>query len=281
VVFWGGLGAGLAVFGLLVGQGFYEELDRTARWWMPPVFARLVVTPLSNPAVAGLLIALTGIALETAVGPVRRRWSAGSIGWSLRLLRAPAVGISAVVGITMLASAVVSFPTLPHIDVHNRPPLADYVNAVVLATMTNWRLADHDFLTSVTFRGAFGWVDTLMPAWFLSTAAFISAVPLLCLPFVRSLWSDRRRMLLFGLAAAAIPFVAAAYGAASYLLGGRNVHGRYLIGLYVAIQMLGCAIAAAPTRSEERRPAKLTAAALVVVAALHGIALSTILLRYF
>ena len=181
----------------------------------------------------------------------------------------------------VVLSVKVDLPTLAVFDETRPPPLRHYVRDALLAGTTIFRAQRPDYLTSTTFWSGFGWLDTILPDWVTITltisTAFASVISLLGLAIRRNivgiLWA----------AAIAAGFVAslALYAVATATLL-RDLHGRYLIGLYVVMLPLCWSVLMvhAPTtmrRGHLSRWEVFLSAAL----AIHAYSLSFVLGRYF
>jgi hypothetical protein len=101
-----------------------------------------------------------------------------------------------------------------------------------------FRLRHVDFLTSQTFWGGFGWLDTLLPAWLVSLLAASSGLALAGL----LAWVARTRAVKTGLCLGLFLCGIAASCAASAFsvirLTPADLHGRYLLGVYLCLLAL-------------------------------------------
>jgi len=147
--------------------------------------------------------------------------------------------------------------------------------------LTWMRFGRPDVLASVTFWGGFGWLEKLLPEGIVSVLAGASG-----LAFAGLLaWIGRRRsgraLVWVACATAGYALSAAAYAFASRLSFG-DVHGRYLIGLYLFALVVAWSVVA--RWSGERRIGQsglVTCVAAASVLALHAWTLTYLLGRYF
>jgi hypothetical protein len=196
------------------------------------------------------------------------RWIAGAAAAALLLM--------------VLGSLLVPYPRLNAIDLAHPPAIRSYVRHAVLACATSLRFGRPDTLTSWTFWGGFGWLDAVLPASTVELLAGSSGLALVLL----LVWTARARdgRLLVWLACAAVGFVlsAAAYAVSVVALTPADLHGRYLLGLY----LLALTIAWSSLARFERSgwlPASgaVRAAGGAAALALHAYSLVWGLQRYF
>ena len=129
------------------------------------------------------LLAPAAVALEVGVAALRR--SAGAhprlrklAGWAITA----AAGCSAAaVAAVMLTSLWIHYPRLRPLAPSDPADPASYVPEALEAALTSPRLRHHDHLTSVSFWGGFGWIDTLPSAWFIGVLTGLSGAALVIL----------------------------------------------------------------------------------------------------
>ena len=180
------------------------------------------------------------------------------------------------------ASLFVRYPELPLYVAPNRPSAAEYMRQAVLACATFLRFGRPDWLTSVTFFAGFGWLDSVPAVHLVSTIASASGMMLVLL----LVWAARMRSLrtLVWLGFAVVGFLASAAVYALSLHGAMasDLHGRYLLGLYLcalAICWTGAGRTAGAPGS--RLAVAFTTAAVTCAIAIHVYSLRLILSRYF
>jgi hypothetical protein len=227
---------------------------------------------------AALWLAVMFVAAWAAAG--LGRWLGKRIAWP-RWRRA----MAAVYSLLCMALLVAGLPPLQDIEPVGALPLkAEYVADVLLRFVDGLLPGVPDYFTTSSFWGWFGWLDTPLPLPLRLGLQLGTGVGLLLLAF-GSLRGDRaagRSIILAGCACAVLLSVAAI--AAMYHTAAVNLHGRYLIGLYVFVFVLAVE---GWRRMALSRPAPFTSAmaatsALCLGAAVvHAIALGTILQRYF
>ena len=237
---------------------------------------------LPAPALAATLVACAAVGCAVAV----ERWLHGWA-WLRGALSRPATGVARSLAVivtgaivtTMVWSLFTVLPRLPYVDVNNRPSVQDYVGDALLSAATFFRVRHHDFLLSTSFWAAFGWLDTwpeeldtlfvmlsaclaVAAAWRLATAATVAS------------------MVRVGVMAAGFVAALVCYAAATMLLSP-DLHGRFLVGLYL-IALAGTYGVALRVRgsTETARPV-IPSLMYVAWAAAHGYSLYTIATRYF
>jgi hypothetical protein len=152
----------------------------------------------------------------------------------------------------------------------------------ILPALLAWpRFGTPDVLTSVTFWGGFGWLEKLLPGGIVAALSGASGLALAAL----FAWVGRRRS---GRALVWLSGAAAGYGvsAAAYAFTSRliftDVHGRYLLGLYLAALVVAWSVVARWCDEGGRgRTAIVTGCIAVSVLALHAWTLRFLLGRYF
>jgi hypothetical protein len=256
---------GLLLFARLMLGGVDLGFRSVARFWAcltTPLFLMLLVTDrayldtmtrlggqvLSAPLAVTVraisdhpwLLPLAGIAaaaLEIVIGR-GRVWLAP---WRPAARRAIAWGTPAAavtVASVALASLFVSYPTLPPVDAIRRPLPAQYAERAVSAGLTLLRLRNPDRLTSTTFWTGFGWLETIPPSVVASSIAGLTAVLLMAL-LIRSGRAHQVRRSLW-IVSAVLGYVVslAAYALTVLLTTPADLHGRYLLGLYLSMLLI-------------------------------------------
>jgi hypothetical protein len=285
-VFWGTLGVGLAAAPLLVDPQYrvivpqYGTAVEWLRAWLPGITAwrEWKYGDLVWIVVALLIV---GMAIEASMSSARgalarHKWTrhAGTIAGLIALAIAVCL-----IGV-MLASLVVQFPTLQFIDFASPPPFADYMNQVMLSELTFFRLRYHDHLLSSSFWAGFGWLDAIPPDWFIGTLSALTGSALVAL-----LWYMRKNRMTAGLVV--FGFVAAGFAATltlyAYLTKAfADLHGRYLIGLYLSVLLLGWLLPALKPAGEKPRTWRVRCLLMFTLCiAAHAYSLYFILHRYF
>jgi hypothetical protein len=182
---------------------------------------------------------------------------------------------------SLVLSLLVRYPKLAFVDPFKMPPPGEYVKSVMAVAMTMFRLANVDFLTSWSFWGGFGWLETVPPAAFVSALVAASGLAFSTLVYLVAREGDVRALTRILLALAGAAASMAAYALSVVSVTPADLHGRYLIGLYLS--MLVIAWSAVP-RLAVLRPNRVgffrasVAAACVIV---HVVSLAVILRRYF
>jgi hypothetical protein len=190
--------------------------------------------------------------------------------------------LAIVLFVALAASIWIEYPMLHPFDPNNRPPALDYVRRVVLACLTFLRFGRPDNLTSISFFGGFGWLETLAPEWLVSVLAGASGVALvLLLAWIARTGSGRALVWLL-CAVAGFALSAAAYGLTIIKAMPADLHGRYLLGLYLCVLVI--AWSAAARIANDSSPRRLAWIAAIIGASslgVHVFCLTFILKRYF
>jgi hypothetical protein len=198
------------------------------------------------------------------------------------VVRGIAFGAAAGVFVLFAASLLVPYPELPLYLPLQRPPTAEYVRKAVLACATFLRFGRPDWLTSVTFFAGFGWLDMVPPVRLVSLVAGASGLMLVLLLVWVACARSARALTWLGLAGAGIVASIAAYGLSIARAVTSDLHGRYLLGLYVCALVIcwtGSGRAADSPSSGRYLP--LAAAGLAFGIAVNVYSLRLILVRYF
>jgi hypothetical protein len=278
VIYWVGATAFLGAGVWLANQDYLRTVSGVARQTLPWPIAPVLLAVVARP---WLLIAagLAAAGLEYRLSSTLRRMS-GSSGRALILRAATATGL--LVLVMLAGSAVLHYPTLPAIETASPPRPAVYVRSVMAAGATMFRVAHPDLLTSVSFWGGFGWLDTLLPPAFVSALACASGLAFAALMFVLARAGSVRALTRVGLAILGYAASLAAYALSVIVITPADLHGRYLIGLYL------CMLAIAWSSVElfvEGAPAQRADAVRIgcgaAFVAVHVFSLGVILKRYF
>ncbi len=282
-LFWGGQAVGVAAFFLLadpvyVGGVSSDRIVAIAPHGLGAVAVGLVRSPL--PALALLILAAV---LEAGLSPWRTRFALRIAGGWRRAWRAAALVATSLVGLSLLGSLLLRYPSLPLVPIPNPYPTAEYVGRAAAALLTALRLREPDFLTFSSFWGGFGWLDTIPPAPFLvglSIALAAAVVGLLL--HLRRADDPRPPAFLLALGAGAAASVVL-YGIAIHRLP-MNMTGRYMASWHIAL----AAVAGSAAALWDERPSCLaavpfprTAWLLLVAGGMHAYSLGFILRRYF
>jgi hypothetical protein len=190
---------------------------------------------------------------------------------------------TAAVAALMIGSVLLTYPVLARIDPLNRPAAMEYTYDVLRAALTTFRFARPDYMTSVTFWGGFGWLETIPGNGFVSLLAGGTGLALMGLLIHVARTSDARRA--FGLAGALVGFVLslAAYALSVSQLVPVDLVGRYLFGLYLSMVLICWSGLAWISNGEEDRRLQSIVSLCCVLACtgVHAYCLRLILHRYF
>jgi hypothetical protein len=223
---------------------------------------------------AGAEFEVSRIVTAAWLAPRHERW---------RAVTARSARIAAVVMLVVFAGAlVIPYPTLHPVDQLHPPGAAAYVKNALAAGLTIFRFARPDHLTSISFWGGFGWLDALLPEVLVSLLSAASGLALIVL----LLWIARTRSvragvwLTFALAGYALSFAAYALSIIRFIPA--DLHGRYLLGLYLCLLLIcWSGLPRIVDAGWIKHPRRLYAVAGVCCLAVHVFSLSVILRRYF
>lgn len=286
-LFWGGLGLGLAVFFTLADDAYVGGVssDRIAAI-APRGLGALAILVVRSPLPA-LALLVSSAVLEVRLTPLRPRLARRLAAAWRRAWRTGALVVAVLVGLSLLASLVVRYPSLPLVPIPNPYPRAEYAARALAVMVTELRLSEPDFLTFSSFWGGFGWSDTIPPRLFLTGLVLVLATALVGLLLYLRRCDDSRPpafLLAFALGAAASVVL---YALAIHRLP-MNLTGRYMVGWHVAFAAVAGSL---PALADDGPwpfwlPRKLglvarTSWLLLAAGALHAYCLRFILQRYF
>jgi hypothetical protein len=277
-IYWIGLAA-FAAAGLWLADGEYirTAVDLAQRR-LPWALATVMSVVLTQPWLL-VVVGLCAAATEHWLSP-RLRAASGS---ALRSAIPRAASIGALGILVMLAaSAMIQYPTLRLIAPPGPPPAGEYVKSVLAAGSTIFRLTHPDFLTSVSFWGGFGWLETLPPPAFVSILAAASGLAFAGLLYLLARSGAVRPLVRIGFAILGYFGSMAAYALSVVLLTPSDVHGRYLLGLYLCmLGILWTVVAKSVEAGWVTRTGAVRAALAASFIAIHVFSLGVILSRYF
>jgi hypothetical protein len=279
VVFWVGLTLPCAIALSLIPQQL-SNLARTASTGLPAAL-RATWVFVDHP---WALIALGTAASAAELWLHRNESNVEYADHTLttQVTRVVAYAAAVLIGVSMVASAFVKYPSAPVVDPLHAPPTGWYLSRMLLAGMTMFRLSQPDFLTSRSFWSGFGWLDTPMPDWIvIALAASTGAAFSMTLVWIARSGAHRTGVHLFLIVAALVgAFLASAF----FVLRSTpaDLHGRYLLGIYLCLIAVSwhCLPRLIENARSQWRIAVLAVCGLAVIT-IHGTAFATILSRYF
>lgn len=188
--------------------------------------------------------------------------------------------VAAGVILTLAISTVIALPTLPALEVMNYGGVENYVTHVVIVAMTGLRLTNIDHLTFASFWSGFGWIDTIIPSAWLAVLSAGTAVGL-AVGLGMKLGARAWRQLAWTVSVlAGAAGSLAALGLAAGMMN-RNIHGRYLLGVYVPLIVLAWLGWSEPASRQTPRGV-LTAVILTVgLLLLHTCVIQFVVARYY
>ena len=279
VAFWTAVTLPMVVL-LWAGSEYMQQQGVRAAPALAPGVALVVQWFLRNPAAVCLLTAAAAT-IEIAMGAVKARAGVRMRAWTEVSARVVLWLGAAVIAIVAIASLVLRYPSLRTLNWIGPPPVSEYVKGVVPVILTIGRLRNPDLLTSVTFWGGFGWLETRPPDWFITVLAGATCLAAIVLLARTARGSDARRA----------AWLAALFGGfvASTVLYGIMVmtavpvidlHGRYLFGLYLPVVLVAWSWSWETGLAARHR--RIAAAGWAfAIAAINGYCLRLILQRYF
>jgi hypothetical protein len=239
LIYWGGVATGLACGFLIAANVYRIGYFRTASTGVSLELVTALNRYLGTIAAHAWLL-LIPLALGGGAEILRKKTMRGSRTMRLVARRGLAglVVLAAASLVAILATSVFTpLPTLATLESLTFTSPSQYVQAVIVAVLTSLRVENFDLLTYTTFWSGFGWLDVSLPGWLLGVFAVTSvgAFVLLAQRLVRDGESGRIGSLVLVLAGTLASVVA--YAVAGYYME-RNVHGRYLIALYLALLLV-------------------------------------------
>jgi hypothetical protein len=204
----------------------------TAAAGLPLAFSSYVTAQTVAPTPFGLWAGVIGIAVACGAACVLDIWRTNR-----RPPPRPALSRWMFIGPWLLAasaigSLVFSFPQLRSVVLDDRPPMPRYVVDTLLSAMTMTRLRHHDRLLSASFWGGFGWLERMLPEWWITVFVSATAVAagILLHRLCRDLDEPRTKALAIVFCGGVLSLALYAAGTLTY---SPDLHGRYLVGLYL------------------------------------------------
>jgi hypothetical protein len=273
--FWGGFTLVLAGLLMFIRTSYANELDFYGALVAPTSTAFTVL--LRHPVLV-LPFGAAGLMSELIFTEVRH---AVAYRPSPAVVRAIAIGAASAAFVLFAASLLVPYPQLPLYVAPQRPTAAEYVRQAVLACATFLRAGRPDRLTSVTFFAGFGWLDSAPAVQLVSVLAGASGLMLVAL----LVWTARahsiRTLLWLGSGATGFLASAATYALSIHRTMSSDLHGRYLMGLYVCtLVVCWTGLGRAADSPSSGRKMLVAAAALACGIAVNVYSLRLILVRY-
>ncbi len=267
-LFWGGAALGLTPLLLAVGSEQFATLGGRGEAVFVTLLGPDAAWLASAWCVAGLLLGV--LAACWLVEAALVRLAAGGLGRVGRASRVVAVAATALLaaaqGTALLYTGFQALSKTPNEAHLGGTPLVEFLTVALHGFLTMLTFREPDVLLSTTFWSGFGWHDALFAEPIVAVIAGTAGVGLFLTAWrtlraggpsdaashaMRSMQSAR---LVAGLLGATASGVAAAYAVffMAEATGLPNVHGRYLIGVYVAALSLALA-GFAPWRRETHR----------------------------
>lgn len=276
LLFWMGISVPVAVATLLAPISYVDTVWKAAVHAMPSAGAGLNLTA-PHPIVIGLF-ALFMTVSEQVCSRIRNSVTPALKARISRILSVTGTAMAVIALALFTGAFFIEYPDLPRVDVAHPPDATRYALRAALVGATLFRFGSPDRFTSTTFWGGFGWLETSPPHWFVSLLAGASGMALVVLLLWLSRVKATRRMLwlLFAQAGFFTALAAEAYTLASTTLA--DLHGRYLVGLYLVALVIVWSVLALVARTSAGKD--LFACTFASVA-IHAYCLSLILCRYF
>jgi hypothetical protein len=279
--FWLGVSVPLAATGFLLDTTYVETQAKLAQGPLLSLIAGVIVLVARHPWLL-VVAALGGAASEVALNAVAARVSGRlrtAAGW---IVAGGAACAAVAVAAVMISSLRVGYPLLATLNRADLPSPRSYMVSALQAALTSPRLRFHDHLTSVSFWGGFGWIETLPPPWMIGVLTGTSGIALVVLLLRTARQGAVRRGVWLMFAAAGAVASVAAYAFTVISLTPADLHGRYLLGLYLAV-LLVCwsPLAEVDLSASGRFRRVVVATGATFIAAIHAYCLCLILRRYF
>jgi hypothetical protein len=280
-VFWGGFGLGLSSLFLLQPSRYYDLLSvtLTQRGFLRTASLQASLWAHKEQLIAGVLLGV--LAIEIGMSRIRLRLP-GVGQRTARIAGAAAIlAATTIVGL-MISSLFVRFPQLPYLDPGRLPQRGIYLRQVAFSTLGFFRLTAPDFLLSSSFWVGFGWLDTIPPDWFVVTLTTLTGLALVALLISLAIHRDLSRLTWLALTAVGFVATLALYAVAALGLS-QDLHGRYLLGLYLPVLPIcwSVLVLEEPVASRSLRWMPRCALLFGLSAWVHAYSLTVILSRYF
>lgn len=278
LVFWGGTAAASIVGLRAADPAYLGTLWAAVSGALPGIASNGSVSLLVIAAMAAALAASGGLFEWLFVRAAKRMRSPAVDRVTRALLRAVAI----LTLILLVSSAVTQFPTVPRTDLARPPTPAHYVQNVLAAAITPFRLKGHDVATSTSFWGGFGWLDTIPPSWLITILSAATGIALAALLLQTAGPPLIRKAVALGFLFIGWVASIACYAYAIIAITPADVHGRYLIGLDLSVLVVIWSVVSdlAESRGGSAAPI-IRAVAGTACLCIHVISVGVILVRYF
>jgi hypothetical protein len=278
LVFWSGMPLGSLVYWIVSTPAYREG-------WSVRIAgaSSSVISLLRSPAaiLAGAtVVALCGVLAERYLSRFRT-----SLGTS-----ATAGSVASIAG--RMAAAVIcslliysAWGTLPH-SIPVAAPRRDYTINMFATAATIFRVRDPDVFLAASFWQGFGWLDAMPPLPLTAALGTMTGIAMAVLCWRLGQFRDGRRLAWLALFVCGMGASLLAYALSTYTVPV-NLHGRYMIGLYLlglGIAWSGPLIVRRDGPASDREPGSPglpPAVLLMLCGALHAYCLSFIIVRYF
>jgi hypothetical protein len=277
LIYWGG-GTAFLVAGLwLANRDYVRTMVSMGQLSLPRPIANLVLAIVAWP----WLMIVAGIAAALAQHRLSSRLRETAFPKVRAVILRSALAAALVIVVMLAGSALVQYPMLPSVE-SARPTPAAYVRSAMAAAVTMFRVARPDLFTSVSFWGGFGWLETLPPPAFVSALVTASALAFAALLFSLARAGEVRALVRIGFALLGYTISVAAYALSVFVTTPADLHGRYLLGLYLCLLTIGWSGVAWLVESAQPRPADaVRMACCAAFVTIHVLSLAVILTRYF
>ena len=278
MTFWLSFASGLVLIATLFRPQYAPSVDAVSTFgtntlypalrsfWQPWIFVCLSLGAFVLEFCAFVLRRAAPVQLETLFGAATR--------WIC-------FGVAALVLGSLGLSLFVDFPQLQLTEVAFPPTAPRYVFDVLSVALSWARIRMPDPLLTSAFWAGFGWLD-VVPSELLTDGLTIGAAVLLTILAIRTgRQRNTRRFVYLACLAGGAAATTAAYAVATYQMH-RDLHGRYLIGLYIT--MLAVTFSSVASARSWRTPISSAARPTVLLCLAGGIhcyCLWFILGRYF
>jgi len=277
LTFWGGFAGGLATMMVFINPAHQAAVISVA----PASMSNAIRTAGRILPLLYICVMLVAMMTEIACVKIWRRAAASFEEPITGMMVRVSTGAAAAIAASMLLSLGVDFPTVRYIGRADPPEAWHYAIVAMLSSLGTFRLRDPDFLMSTSFWGGFGWLDAIPPGWFIVALTTLTACALIGLLLHLAKHRSASRIMWLVIIAAGWIITVPIYAVATWRYS-IDVHGRYLIGLYLTVLPIcwSLLMLRGPV-GPSGLPISRWTLALAVCLMTHAYSMSVILRRYF
>lgn len=281
-IFWSGFGIGASIF-----YGFVTP-DHLIR--LGAMFSQVIpgsagerAAELSKLPWLFVAVGLIGFIAEMGFARLRLNLSGKLGGRAPRIiLRAASAGVILFIVTSFVASLWVTYPFVETIQGDRPAPFSVYLSEVVTTMATLFRWTGHNMLLSTSFFVGFGWLD-IIPGSPYFESFILTLLGGAVIALAARLWItvNYRQFIWLATFVTGLGLTLVAYALSAYMIL-TNLHGRYLIGWFVAaVSVSGTAITIGGRRNEGTSLSWRVDATVGILLASHAFCAYVIARRYF